>query len=103
MDESQELDLGKLESDLKALSFNSLTRICETVLNIDEKFQIYKSLRLEIRFSFAVQKGLLSPDETHETENVRKDALHFLRVRGIVQTFDFKRPERIRWFNCHNF
>ena len=49
MDESQELDLGKLESDLKALSFNSLTRICETVLDIDEKFQIYKPPRLETR------------------------------------------------------
>ncbi len=43
MDESQESDLGKLESDLKALSFANLTRVCETVLDMDETFQIYKS------------------------------------------------------------
>ena len=92
MDESQELDLGKLESDLAALSFNNLTRVCETVLDIDEKFQIYKSSKLEIRFSFTGQKGLLSPDETHETESLRRDAFHFLKTRGIVQTFEFKRP-----------
>ncbi len=92
MDESQELDLGKLESDLKALSFANLTRVCETMLDIDEKFQIYKSSRLEIRFSFTGQKGLLSPDETHETESLRRDAFHFLKTRGIVQTFEFKRP-----------
>jgi len=92
MDESQELDLGKFKSELEALSFTNLTRVLETVLDIDDKFQIYKSSRLEIRFALQGQRPPLSPAETHEAEQARKDSLHFLKSKGIVQTFDFKNP-----------
>lgn len=92
MDESQELDLGKLESDLAALSFGNLTNVLEVVLDIDDKFQIYKSSRLEIPFALQKQQPPLSPAETYATEQARKDALHFLKSKGIVQTFDFKNP-----------
>lgn len=92
MDESQELDLGKLESDLAALSFGNLTNVLEIVLDIDDKFQIYKSSRLEIPFALHGQKPPLNPAETYATEQARKDALHFLKNKGIVHTFDFKNP-----------
>lgn len=92
MDESQELDFSKLEGDLAALSFGNLTNVLEIVLDIDDKFQIYKSSRLEIPFALQKQQPPLSPAETYATEQARKDALHFLKSKGIVQTFDFKNP-----------
>lgn len=92
MDESQELDLGKLENELTALSFRNLTNVLETVLDIDDKFQIYKSSRVEIPFALQGQRPPLSPAETYATEQARKDAFHFLKSKGIVQTFDFKNP-----------
>ena len=90
MNESQELDLGKFENELTALSFRNLTNVLEAVLDIDDKFQIYKSSRVEIPFALQGQKPPLSPAETYATEQARKDALHFLKSKGIVQTFDFK-------------